>query len=216
MKIPLLESQLSRLEQRGEISVVQENGTLRYYPKKRDGEEIESSKADTRKKIYDLIAQQPGLHISKIAKILIISHQLTEYHLFQMEKENLITSVKLKTGYFKRYYIKESGVGFKEKRILALLRQEHLLKIILYLYRYPNITHRDLVKKLKIAPSTLSYHLGKLLDYDLIDFKDQGREREYILKYERELIWTIRKYKLHRLIEGFADLWKDLNIKKPR
>ena len=93
LKISLLEYQLSRLEQRGDIFVAQENGSIRYYPEKQNNQEIENSRADTRQKIYDLITQQPGLHISKIInQPLILTFNSQQFGHISVHREAFIAS----------------------------------------------------------------------------------------------------------------------------
>ena len=141
-----------------------------------------------------------------------MSSQLAEYHLLNLEKKEQIYGVKDPQGYYKRFYIKESEVGVKEKNILALLRQEHHLKIVIHILLNPNIRHRELLEKLQIAGSTLSYHLKRLEDQDLVGSISYGKERGYHIKDEKEIIQIIMKYKLGEIIEGFKDIWKDLHL----
>ena len=116
---------------------------------------------DTRRKIFDLVSRNPGLHLSKIAEILKMSVQLVEYHLLYLEK-NVVVYAERESG-FTRYYIK-GDIGTADKKILSLLRQEVPLKIVLFLLKNNNSQHKDLLKICNVAPSTLSYHLKKLVN----------------------------------------------------
>jgi len=84
----------------------------------------------TRKKIYKLISKNPGLHLSMIADLLNMRISLVEYHLSYLEKNELI--VARKEQYYKRYYVKDR-VGTRDKKVMALLRQEMPLRIVLFL-----------------------------------------------------------------------------------
>lgn len=168
---------------------------------------------DIRQAIYDLIKKNPGLHLSKIAEMLNMRISLAEYHLVCMERENTILSIKEDRGYYKRFYLNDYAIGTKDKKILALLRHKSLLKIVLILIKNPRLRHKELSMKLKVSPSTLSYHLDILLENDVIDVFHYGKEKGYGLKNEKELIRVIRKYKLGVLIEGFKDIWGDLNLR---
>jgi len=57
---------------------------------------------ETRRKIYDLISKNPGLHLSKISELLKMRISLVEYHMRYLEK---IVTVDKKTG-FSRYFLK--------------------------------------------------------------------------------------------------------------
>ena len=49
---------------------------------------------ETQRKIYNLIAKNPGLYLSKIVEILNLRIQQAEYHLNQMEKDGLVTVIR--------------------------------------------------------------------------------------------------------------------------
>ena len=149
IKISMAERYLSFMEKNGEINTLAERGFLKYYIRKRKLESESSKIPETRQKIYDLILINPGLHLSEIAKRLEMSISLAEYHLVQMTRNNQIQSVKGVGGYYKRFYIQDSEVGINEATILALLRQKTLLKIVLLLWKKPNLRHRELLKTLK-------------------------------------------------------------------
>ena len=84
--------------------------------------------------IYSLVINNPGLNLSKIAEYLKISIQLADYHLHYLMKNELIEYVKQEG--FIRYY-KRGDISRKDKKYLFLFRQETLLKIVLYLLKYP-------------------------------------------------------------------------------
>ena len=94
---------------------------------------------ETRRKIYDLISKNPGLNFYKIVKMLNIRNSLAEYHLQFLVKNDLLVVVK-ESGYNKRYYIKDM-LGAKDRKALAVLRQEIPLQIVLYLLKNPYSKH---------------------------------------------------------------------------
>ena len=101
---------------------------------------------EIRRKIYNFILKNPGIHFSKIAEILKIRTSLVDYHILFLEKHNLIDSDK-ETGY-KRLYAK-GKIGAKDKKYLFILRQKTLLNIVIQLLKGGNLKHKDLerVKK---------------------------------------------------------------------
>jgi len=166
----------------------------------------EQSDVEIRRKIYRLIYKNPGLHSRKIAKVLKISGQLADYHLAYLEKDKLIIGVK-QEGY-RRFYV-EGKIGHTERQRISLLRQEIPLKIILFLLKNPNSRHSDLYNFIGIAPSTLSYHLKKLIDKDIVTFKVLNNEVFYFVKNEQEIINLVVKYEPHSWIDNFEDVWAD-------
>jgi len=212
VKLGYLEYHLSSLVLKENIVSKNEQGYNKYYLKQKVNIRRDKRTNDTRNIIIDLIDQNPGLHLAKIAKMLDMSSQLAEYHLINLEKSNLIIGLKGKNKYYKRYYIKEGDIGLEEKKILSLLRQEHLIKIVLLILKNPNIKHKQLLQNLDIVASTLSYHLKKLEEYEIIISKSYGKERGYEIKNKKEIFRLVRRYKLDQITDGFKDAWQDFTL----
>ena len=87
-------------------------------------------KFETRRKIYNYILENPGLHLREIARKTNISLSVLRYHINYLKKNELVI-VKNDQGYT-RYYVKQK-VGIRDKEILNLLRQDIPLRIVLLL-----------------------------------------------------------------------------------
>ncbi len=161
---------------------------------------------ETRRKIYQLIAENPGLHALRIAELLNISSQLADYHLLYLERNDVVQAVK--EGGYRRYYIK-GELGSEDRKILALLRQEIPLRIVLHLLKHTSAQHKEILQEIAVAPSTLSYHLRKLVKYNVVDIVIENDEKLYVIKNKRSVIQLILRYKPYSLIEKFKDLWVD-------
>jgi len=164
---------------------------------------------ETRRKIYDLVLKNPGLHLSKIAELLSMRISLAEYHLIYLIKNQVIIANK-ESGYL-RFYIKDK-VGTEDKKILALLRQKVPLQIILLLIKNDHSQHKDILQNIDVAPSTLSYHLKKLFKCGLINVNTYGNERGYSVNNRELIINLLIRYKPYDLFEGFNDIWIDLQV----
>jgi len=164
---------------------------------------------ETRRKIYDLVAKNPGLHLSRIAELLVMRTSLVEYHLIYLEKSQIVIPSK-ESGYA-RYYIR-GAVGIEDKRFIAILRQDVPLRIVLYLLKNVRSQHKDILENLDIAPSTLSYHLKKLVKHGLIAVHTYGEERGYYITNREEILRILMQYKPYNLIESFKDIWVDLTV----
>jgi len=165
---------------------------------------------ETRRDIYELVSEQPGIHLSKIADLLEMTVSLAEYHLRFLEKNHLVKSMK-KSGY-KRYFPSEEKVEERDKDILFELRKEVPLKIVLLLLKNKKMTHKQIHYEMDLAASTLSYHLKKLEGLDILESKKYGRKKGYSIKDEKKITSLLVKYRPHDILEGFKDIWKDLKI----
>ena len=167
----------------------------------------EALELEIRRKIYNLVEKNPGLHAKKIAEMLFIKGQLADYHMQYMERQEIIIGIK-EEGY-RRYYIK-GKLGFKERRHIALLRQEIPLKIVLFLLKNPNSQHKEILTFYNIKKSTLTYHLKKLVKHEIISEHSTGTEKRYHVINEKEIIKQLIRYKPYSRIENLQDTWVDL------
>jgi len=123
-------------------------------------------KLDSRRKIYSFISKNPGLHLREISRRTNIPKSTINYHINYLEKLGLITE-KIE-GEFKYIYASKK-IGSKDKEILGLLRKEIPCKIFLYLIFSLACSQSDLCKELELSPSTISYHIKKMIDMEIIE-----------------------------------------------
>jgi len=211
MHISKVEQNLEYLEKNKIIIAMQDLGYKRYYVDKKGVGTRSASSIETRKKIYTLITKNPGIHLSGIASMLEMRISHIEYHLLQMEHNQSIISIKDEKGYYKRYYTEDSKLGIKNKKLLALLRQEIPSTIISLLLKNSHLQHKDLIKHFDIGPSTLSYHLQKLVKLGIIEVQTYGKDKGYSLKNKKEITDLLLNYELNLLTRDFKDVWKNLN-----
>ena len=164
------------------------------------------SELEIRQKIFALINNNPGLHGRKIARIIGVNSQLADYHLHYLEVHNVITSVK--KGRFRRYFIK-GEIGTEDKKLIFLLRQSTPLKIVLFLIKNPGSRQIDILKLIKISKSTLSYHIKRLLDADILYESVTNNEKTYFIKNEEEIVKLLVRFKPFDWIDNFTEGWKD-------
>lgn len=213
IKIPQVERHIGFMKEMDEITIVTEGTQKRYHSKKKRKGYPDKRGQTVQIQIRNIISKSPGIHLSKIAEELQISSPLATYHLRNMEKNNIIISTRDENRYYKRYYLKFDDIGFHQKKILSLLRQEHLFKIVTLLITNEYLKHKELAEELNISPSTLSYHLNRLIEHEIIDVFYHGKEKGFRLKNREELIKTVRRYTLNKSVESFKDIWSDFNLK---
>jgi predicted transcriptional regulator len=164
---------------------------------------------ETRRKIFEIISKNPGIHLSKIAELagMRISH--VEYHINYLEKHDIAVGEKT-TGY-KRFYIKGT-IGTQDKRYLSVLRQKTLLHIILFLLKNDSAQHKEILENVAVSPSTLSYHLKKLVKHNIVEVQRSGENKGYQLRDKDEIIRWLIQYKPFDLYEEFVNVWNDFSI----
>ncbi|KAA0002848.1 MAG: transcriptional regulator [Thermoplasmata archaeon] len=166
---------------------------------------------ETRRKIYNLILNYPGLHEREIARKLNISLSTLDYHLHYLEKREIIVSKK--DGRYTRYFA-SLKVGMQDKKIIAILRQKTPRKIVLFLLMHPGSIHKEICEGVKKSPSTISFHLKKMIDAGIIEAVSLGRETAYSVKDEEEVVKMLITYKntfLDSAVDSFIETWSSLN-----
>jgi predicted transcriptional regulator len=166
---------------------------------------------ETRQSIYDLIERVPGLHMREIQRRLNLEVALVDYHLYIMEKAEIVTSQK--EGGYKRFYVSpsESGLDSNKRRILGVLRQKIPLQVTLYLLKEKQATHTKISNDLEIKPSKLSFHLKKMRKLGILKKLQPGEGKGYVVEDEALVIRLLLRYKPPQdMMDEFADLWDDL------
>ncbi len=164
-----------------------------------------------RKRIYDFVSSSPGCHLRELQRRLGIPLGTLEYHLkYLVDREYL--SIREEGGY-KRYY----PVGMMrsvDKNILSLLRQDIPRRLVMHLLLHPNSKFGDLAEKFDAAPSTLSFHVSKLLKAGIVSKTRTGRETTYKVDNEHEVAMVLiahRRSFLDVLVDSFVGTWTDLH-----
>ncbi len=161
---------------------------------------------ENRKKIYRLIARNPGLNLSKIAETLQVSVQLVDYHTANLEAEGLL-AIEKKEGY-KRFYIK-GETGASDKKYIGLFRQEIPLKIVEFLLKNPYSRHGTILEYLGVSSPHFSYYLRKLLKKNIIQFSSHGDKKGYVVLNEHNIISFLTRFKPLSMEKMIEDTWAD-------
>ena len=170
-----------------------------------------------RRRIYELIHKSPGIHFRELQRKLGIAVGNLQYHLDRLEELRLVKGVK-EEGY-KRYYVTSLRFSDEEKKIMSALRIRTEKLILIYLLTNQFAKERDLSKALNLSPSTISWHVSKLVKLGIID-KVRNKEQLTLRirdpeKVEKMLI-TYRETLIDKLVEEFVEVWgPDWLKKKP-
>ncbi len=166
---------------------------------------------DSRKRIFNVVKEYPGLNMKAIQRKTELNLNLVKYHLQKLEEMEMVNKVD-EEGY-KRYYPEEydgERLDSRDKRLLGLLRKEKPLAIVLYLLNHGGkAKHSEISEGLDIPPSTLSYHLKKLKEKNVL------KEIEGIYKIvdEKHISHLLMEYDPpDDVVERFVDVWEDFSL----
>ena len=121
---------------------------------------------ENRRRIYNCIRNNPGLHIRGVAKRLRLTYYNVNYHLNYLKKLGLI-SVKKNNSYSRLYCT--NCIGIKEKEILNIIRQKTPRHILIFMCTFVVTSQKELSINLEKHPTTITFHLKKLLDIGVIE-----------------------------------------------
>ncbi|MEF8832775.1 MAG: ArsR family transcriptional regulator [Candidatus Thermoplasmatota archaeon] len=166
---------------------------------------------ETRKEIFKVIKEYPGLNMKAIERKTEMNLNLVKYHLQKLEDMRMVNKVE-EEGYKRYYPEKYSGkrLNSEDKRLLGLLRKEKPLGIVVYLLNQGGeAKHKGISEDLDIPASTLSYHLKKLKKKDVLK-KD---ERTYKIVDEKHISRLLLEYDPpDDVVERFVDVWEDFSL----
>jgi len=120
---------------------------------------------EARRKIYNYVLENPGLHLHEIARRLKLTFNNLEYHINFLRKIGFITIKKEK--FYTRVYAKDK-VSILDKKYLNILQQRTPRRILLALILKGAYTQQEISEFLDKHPTTISYHLKRLLDIGII------------------------------------------------
>ena len=164
-----------------------------------------------RRNIYNIVKKNPGLHLSKIADLLNMRISHVEYHLFYLEKYDLVFSIMEEK--YKRYYPKSINLGLQDRNTLSIIRREIPLTIILFLLKNPRSTHKKILEQVSISKSTLSYHLKTLVERQILEIVIAEHEKTYRVKDKEYIEKLLHRFKPYSAIESFEDIFLDFSVK---
>ena len=167
----------------------------------------EKPELETRKRVYDLVASSPGLHLREIERSSGLPLGVVRYHLERLQREGLIFAQE--DRYFKRFFPK-NRVPNVPTETMAVLRQQSLRRILLHLLNKPGATHEQLRTELQLPPSTLSTYLSTLVTKGTVRRERRGRENLYFVVDEESVIKVLLVYRpsfLDKLVDSAISLY---------
>jgi len=178
---------------------------------------------ETRRAIYNLVLAQPGLHLREIQRQLGMHINLVEYHLHHLMVSELVVSLQ-EGGYNRFFATQAAGEGSnvdrltsQDKRVLGMMRQPMPLRIMVYLLATGNAQHKNVCDHLGCAPSTLTYHMKKLVKARIVVQRSAGEGKGYHLTDRRGVARLLMLYRPAPFdqVDAFTELWLDLSMEVP-
>ena len=157
-----------------------------------------------RRKIYRIVKRYAGCHFREIERKSGLSTGLVKYHLDYLTRYDIIRQEKI--GNNVRYFTK--NLSEEEKKILSLLRTKSYRGIIICLVSNGESSHKKISDFTGLSPSTVSWHIKKLLREGVINSSERG----YVLQIEKsrimKLLIAYRESFLDSLVDRAIEMWE--------
>lgn len=163
---------------------------------------------DARRRIYECVVASPGLHFREIQRRLALATGSLDYHLHFLEKNGMLRKERI--GKFVRYYAYTKTWEQEEKDVLALLRQNNIRHILIFLIEKKKANAQQISMNVGISPSTLSWYLKQLTEKGVIAQTKRGRFRFYRAVEPEKIVKYIIMHKssfLDDIVERFITAW---------
>lgn len=164
---------------------------------------------DIRRDVYNLVKKFAGCHFRELERKSKLPTGTIRYHLTYLVKQGLLSEVKKGNTlhYFPQTYTSEN------KKLLALLRQQSIRHILVCILEKPNCNHEELVAFVKLSPSTVSWHLKRLVQEQIITATKQGRKTFCSLLVNKneivKLLITHQESFLDHMVDRVIEMWEN-------
>ena len=130
---------------------------------------------ENRNKIIDLILKEPGIHFNELLRKTEIAAGNLVWHLDILETYKVVG--KKRIGNFIAYfpYYQKNPISNLD---LKLSKSKLTLEILEMIEKEPGLWNSIITKHFKVDHKTIQYHINKLKDLNLINFKSDGRKKK--------------------------------------
>ena len=160
---------------------------------------------DTRARIADHVAANPGVHFSELVRALDLAPGQVQYHLRQLRDEEVVAEDR----YGRTHYYPPDCDAF-ERRAIAVLRRETAADVVATLLRRGPSSPGSVAEDVDIARSTLEFHLDRLTDLGIVAKRRDERGRVTLVLERPEetaaILRTVDPSLPDRLVDRFGRL----------
>ena len=158
-------------------------------------------------KIIQLVNEMPGIRYRELLRITGVSNGVLSYHLNLLDNLGKV-QVHRVNNRVTRYF--SHDVSTVESNVIGLLRQTTTRKIILYILESGPCGFNDIVTYTKKVPSTVSWHLSRLKDANIIKVRKQNDLNYYEIKINKLTLQNLLNKYNSSFIEQIVDNYTNM------
>ena len=158
-------------------------------------------------KIIQSVNEMPGIRYRELLRITGVSNGVLSYHLNFLDNSGKV-QVHRVNNRVTRYF--SHDVSTVESNVIGLLRQTTTRKIILYILESGSCGFNDIVIHTKKVPSTVSWHLSRLKDANIIKVSKQNDLNYYEIKINKLTLQNLLNKYNSSFIEKVVDNYTNM------
>ncbi len=167
------------------------------------------NQSDTKVLLLEHIEKTPGIRYRELLRLTGLINGVLTYHLAALEKANVIKAQR--ESRITRYY--PAGISDKESVILKFIRHEPIREILLFILEHEMCTFNEIVEHSGKAASTVSSHLKRLKEDQIVSVKYGEYYQLYVI-IDKELVYeTMSKYRagiVDKVVENYTAIMEEL------
>lgn len=155
------------------------------------------------------IEQTPGIRYRELLRLTGLVNGVLTHHLAALEKANIIKVYR--ESRLTRYY--PVGVSDKESAILKFVRHEPTREILLFILENEMCTFNEIVDHTGKAPSTVSSHLKRLREADIVSVRYGEHYQLYCIVQGDLVAEVFSKYTVNfvdKVVDNYTGMLEEL------
>jgi predicted transcriptional regulator len=158
-------------------------------------------------KIVKYVNEIPGIRYRELLRMTGLSNGVLSYHLRLLDNSGKIRVNRINNR-ITRYF--SFDVSSHESHIIGLLRQETTRKIILYILEKGTCGFQDIMLHTKKVPSTISWHMTRLKDANIVKVRRQNEFNYYEIGMDKLMLQDLLSKYTSSFTEKIVDNYVDM------
>ena len=176
---------------------------------------MNNNKYDTKsnsiqEKIIQFVNDFTGIRYRELLRITGVSNGVLSYHLNHLDNSGKVRVHRINNR-VTRYF--SHDVSPVESNVIGLLRQNTTRTIIIYMLESGPCGFNDIVAFTKKVPSTISWHLSRLKDANIINVRKQNELNFYEIKIDKIILQKLlNKYQSSfagQIVDNYLDMMNE-------
>ncbi len=151
--------------------------------------------------IISIVSKIPGIRYKELQRMIKMPNGTLSYHIDILSKQGCVRVMR-DSGSTRLFPI---DIDEHKASIIGILRDGVRLRIVKYLLKHDKASFNELYKIANRSCSTLSWHLDRLIDANIIKVTNTTGMNEYSLKDKDLISYIIARYLDE--VDNFIELW---------